>query len=1209
MISKRVLYCVFTIVLFTMMLTGAVSAEDPRSVENGSFAFVYENISILDSPEATTLTYYNGNEQSQVHTITAVNGVFVLSEIAVNGKYGRYYYSGSPSAGTGKYLEISYPEISLKAELTDSPGDSIDGKTINKRTNVSFIIDVPKVGPANIGATAKIIFTTPTGGKGTTFGYDAAGNAKDYSSINLNQAQVLTGAVYPGRDSAAGTWTAQAKYTTPTKFSDHATKSNAVSFTVQSTTLTITAAKDSVDRINPFTVTIQGDSNTLYAVYLSGLQTIEGLPTLQSSQTGFKNDYTSTDLGLGYSALNGIINYTTGDTTVAVGGIFETDASGKRIITFNTGTDTQDKTYTINVSYLRDQKFDSEYDSVKVKVESGAVTISALGDGSYHIGDEIKLTGTNTDSNNVYLFITGTGLAENGIVLKDLPTRNAAHLAQNPVAVKTDNTWEYKWDTTNCGLDTGTYTIYATSRLTNGKAAEASGNAVKLADARYDSVLITLQYRSFTVGIGTLPGNTLTIYGNGEGISPPKLAYYLMHPAGGFTNGTLTIDENGSYKIDIVITTGWPSGIYYAIVERPASDGSFATLDEAALRRIISGGLNPGGKYAVAETVVGTGSAIPPSSASGNITIESLPNAAHIGETISFSGKNTGSESVYLFITGPNLDPYGYQLSKTAERGKAGKAENPTTVVNDGGWTYQWDTTNCKLDTGIYTIYATDRLTNGKGTIIDGNAVSILSADYASATIELKMPYLTMAPSAYYVQKGETLSVTGIATGNPNTLAYYLFGPNSYLHGTTTVDTDGSYEIRIPTTSDWESNQYFLVVEHPMYNKEFDIIETKTDTTTTLSVKPCTSYTSVLIPITVEGVDKVRGINAADALIGMIDSANVDDIYGKYTFTIYEGSVPAHGSRDDDGSGNQLIREVVSESFTPVGNLKPGEKATAAMNIKFQEVTTSYRIHFATGLTTPEWSAAISDQWGDLLTLPHDIPDYIDGWLVSDYPQSTILTLRVEGTVPDTIGKEISQLIVEEFDSGDSRIFRYASPKQLIITEGTEVSAILPLSKGWNFISIPKTLETGTNTAEKLFARVDTDNHLILGYNAQTSSWEAVTGTDIIKPLTGYWIYAKEPSNLLLSFTKDPATPAVKTAYPGWNAVGLSATEETDARNAFAGTEWRTALPWNLSKGSYGTAVINGGTGNSDPAVNSLQPGWGYWLYTEEQGTLTGLTA
>ena len=62
---------------------------------------------------------------------------------------------------------------------------------------------------------------------------------------------------------------------------------------------------------------------------------------------------------------------------------------------------------------------------------------------TYYIGEEIKLTGTNTDITNVFLFVTGQNIDYNyGIVLESLPTQRMAAYATSPVSVKTENNWE-----------------------------------------------------------------------------------------------------------------------------------------------------------------------------------------------------------------------------------------------------------------------------------------------------------------------------------------------------------------------------------------------------------------------------------------------------------------------------------------------------------------------------------------------------------------------------------------------------------------------------------------------------------------------------------------------------------------------------------------------------------------------------------------------
>ena len=49
-----------------------------------------------------------------------------------------------------------------------------------------------------------------------------------------------------------------------------------------------------------------------------------------------------------------------------------------------------------------------------MKVEKGAVTIVAAGDQSYYLGEEIKFSGTNTETQTTYLFISGPNLGAYG---------------------------------------------------------------------------------------------------------------------------------------------------------------------------------------------------------------------------------------------------------------------------------------------------------------------------------------------------------------------------------------------------------------------------------------------------------------------------------------------------------------------------------------------------------------------------------------------------------------------------------------------------------------------------------------------------------------------------------------------------------------------------------------------------------------------------
>ncbi|HJK77065.1 MAG TPA: PKD domain-containing protein, partial [Methanocorpusculum sp.] len=625
-----------------------ITVVNAKDVKKDGYAFVYEYIYV---PGATTLTKYSeGTNPTAVKQIAGTKGLFYLTESVVGGQYGAYYYKEAPgSTNPGEYIYIWYPELTIQAELTDpdttwgaTAGDSIDGKTINKDTNVTFLVNTPMVGPVNVNdrfddLAVKIVFTTPVGGKTTVFGTYDDGTVANYNDVDVTATQNVAGSAIPGIDAVAGTYTAQAEFINYAPFANNAEKSNTISFTVQSTSMSLSADKDSVIRSNPFTVTIQGSANTVYFVYIEGSD--DNQPYLLPSQSGYqaeKGVYVDPVSGAPYRVYNGVnqgspvplspvINadpVTVGSSQYYSYGYFQTDASGKRTVQYNTLDNTDDKTYTIRVmTFTQNGIYNvkgDDYDTAKVKVEKGAVTISASGDGSYYLGDEITLSGTNTDSPYVFLFITGPNLDyADGVILKNLPTQTAAYLASNPVDVKTDNTWEYKWDTSNIALDTGAYTIYATSKLTNGKASGAievdksnkyathiadgttSGYyAVKLSDSEYATVSVNLK-QPFLSAVPSATvvakGDKIYITGTAEG-NPSSLYLYMFGP-NYYEKYTVSVESDGSYEKKIEIPSTLASNQYFVVVQHPMYNGQFDAFEEKGvfqIRAATTGGSQQG---------------------------------------------------------------------------------------------------------------------------------------------------------------------------------------------------------------------------------------------------------------------------------------------------------------------------------------------------------------------------------------------------------------------------------------------------------------------------------------------------------------------------------------------------------------------------------------------------------------------------------------
>jgi hypothetical protein len=80
------------------------------------------------------------------------------------------------------------------------------------------------------------------------------------------------------------------------------------------------------------------------------------------------------------------------------------------------------------------------------------------------LGDTINLHGVSYIGESVYLFLTGPGLPENGVMLTDV-SRRADQGHFTIIDLASDQTWAMKWDTSRIEneIDPGTYYVYVTN--------------------------------------------------------------------------------------------------------------------------------------------------------------------------------------------------------------------------------------------------------------------------------------------------------------------------------------------------------------------------------------------------------------------------------------------------------------------------------------------------------------------------------------------------------------------------------------------------------------------------------------------------------------------------------------------------------------------------------------------------------------------------
>ena len=447
-------------------------------------------------------------------------------------------------------------------------------------------------------------------GRGTGIGFAPTGS---WLYVWYTNALTTTGAkAYP-----AGTYTVSvvsklnnmnSNYLSGSAAYTGRTVSETKTITLVSDAVSITANKDSVVRTKPFSVTITGRPSIEYNVWIKNTVNMDinvydgGPPVVTKFQDNVAD---GTNVTYEYKYQNGgekivgqnaygqkVFNASTNvwepnfknASLVYSYATVKTSTAGTRTIEFSTTANTKAQKFTIRVERnSNDNQYvggDFKGDEVDVKVEKGAVTIVAAGDQSYYLGEEIKLSGTNTESSTTYLFIIGPNLPSLGgklddpkiAVIADITPADGIDTWNSVKAdVLADNTWSYKWGTSTIDLDAGTYTIYAVSKPYN-------KDPELLAKAAYGTVSIIIKkpFVSATASQSTVAqGDKIFITGTAEG-QPQSVAIWVMGK--NFAQrATETVNSDSTFKYEVKqeVTKTLYSGQYFVVVQHPMMNGVY----------------------------------------------------------------------------------------------------------------------------------------------------------------------------------------------------------------------------------------------------------------------------------------------------------------------------------------------------------------------------------------------------------------------------------------------------------------------------------------------------------------------------------------------------------------------------------------------------------------------------------------------------------
>jgi len=614
------------------------------------------------------------------------------------------------SAADG-YILVEKPSTSLAVKLwQNNKMTTTSVKEVTRDSEIAFEIKhnirLPEgvVNAAGSGFNMQIEVITPDGAKLTTL-------AGEPLKLNLTGTSANTTGIKL-EDLKPGVYTVQAKWG-DTDVLD-STKPDAVTFEVRSKALSISATKDSVVRGNDFSVDIVGESKKTYYVFVKGADsTSTKNPMIIPDQTDVSVDQT----GIGTGIVAG--------TNASV----KTDGSGKATIGFNTTKFTDDKTFTIRVK----DPITDKTDDVKVKVETGSVTITTSGTGTYYIGEEITLSGTCTEGDKVFFFLTGPNFDANGVNLTQLRKVDPSDASTfESETVEADDTWSHKWNTADLitagrSIDAGGYTIYAVSH---------NVNKAGLSDHEYATASINLRtgfLTATTSGATVAKGDKLVISGTAQGNPDNVLVWIFGKNYYGGTDGALAVrtasvesDNSFEVKLESSDTDKLAAGQYFVVVQHPMGPGTGSVDVNPAGTTLVPSATSPTAFNPVTLTGLQA-----PAAASALINVLDSPNIPDtyvkltffVDEPIitvdSISTKEAGSK---FTITGTTNLAAGGILNievtsaafqpgvKTEASGFSSIAGTAVIEKGDGmnKWSYEVDATGFKPDQYIVNVESID---------------------------------------------------------------------------------------------------------------------------------------------------------------------------------------------------------------------------------------------------------------------------------------------------------------------------------------------------------------------------------------------------------------------------------------------------------------------------------------------------------------------
>jgi len=328
-----------------------------------------------------------------------------------------------------------------------------------------------------------------------------------------------------------------------------------------------------------------------------------------------------------------------------------------------------------------------------------------------------------------------------------------------------------------------------------------------------------------------------------------------------------------------------------------------------------------------------------------------------IGDNIKISGTSSADTDYTFNITGINFKSTKLEYADVDEKYDFGKewfAVLSTKDVKELG-------DGKKLDVGTYTIE-----------IIKGKEI------VKTVTVVLKQPFISIieAPEVIVQETEVEFLINAEATEK---IAAYVFGTNYFNNfsvddGSITVEDEDipnqftiTFDKGVTNKTLMAAGQYFMVIQHPMYDGQFNITVDKNGTFKVNAFG--TSWSDLF-----NALDR-QTANAAQALCDALDSQNFDDMYVKYSFFVVgedesfvinaiptevaQGTTFTVSGVDTANAGETVTVQMLSTAFAAIPKEEAGSAAFILVTTEVAEDGTWEVTLDTTGLAVDEYNLAV----------------------------------------------------------------------------------------------------------------------------------------------------------------------------------------------------------------------------------------------------------